>query len=181
MACNRGLYAFLLFCRGRAAHSTCSRGIQAHVLWSLPRACPRCDPTCLSAGEGVLTCCSAGCRGQYSIRTEFLRYPLYLYCLLNVDKQLLTASKQKNAYCSENEHERSTKMKTLIVTIIAAILAISISGCTFVREYHRGHPHHEVIVTSPRPLPPRHRPWPRPYAHRHLSRHRHPRFRRWHD
>ena len=70
-------------------------------------------------------------------------------------------------------------MKTLIVTIIAAILAISISGCTFVREYHRGRPTHEVIVTSPpRPLPPR--PGPRPYANRNFERNRHPGFDRRH-
>lgn len=73
-------------------------------------------------------------------------------------------------------------MKTLIVTIIAAILAISLTGCTFVREYHRGHPTHEVIVTSPpRHLPPRHRPLPRPYAQRHFERRHHPGFWRWHD
>lgn len=70
-------------------------------------------------------------------------------------------------------------MKTLIVTIIAAILAISLSGCTFVREYHRGYPSHEVIVTSPRHLPPRPAPRHRPYADRRFERQHRPEIRRW--
>ena len=68
-------------------------------------------------------------------------------------------------------------MKPLIVTIVIAILAISLTGCTFVREYHRGHASHEVIVTQPRHLPivpgnPRyhvghHAPPPMPRRDRH--------------
>ena len=77
-------------------------------------------------------------------------------------------------------------MKTLIVTIIAAILTISLSGCSFVREYYRGRPHHEVIVTSPRHVPVRHVPVRhershRPYARRHVERRQYPGSRRWHD
>jgi hypothetical protein len=72
-------------------------------------------------------------------------------------------------------------MKTLIVTIIAAILAISLTGCTFVREYHRGRPTHEVIVTSPRHLPPMPGPRPRPYANRNFERNHRPGPRGWHD
>lgn len=73
-------------------------------------------------------------------------------------------------------------MKTLIVTIIAAILTISLTGCTFVREYRRGHPHHEVIVTSPRHRPVvRYERWHRPYARRHFERRHHHGSRRWHD
>ncbi|MBN1805360.1 MAG: hypothetical protein JW837_08930 [Sedimentisphaerales bacterium] len=52
-------------------------------------------------------------------------------------------------------------MKTLIVTIITAILTLSLTGCTFVREYHRGYAHDEVIVTRPWHPPvgyPRHAP-----------------------
>ena len=40
--------AYLLFCRGRAAYLTRSRGMLAHVLWNLP--------------SGVLICFSAGGR-----------------------------------------------------------------------------------------------------------------------
>jgi hypothetical protein len=39
-------------------------------------------------------------------------------------------------------------MKSLIITIIIAILATFITGCTFVKEYHRGYARHEVIATS---------------------------------
>ncbi len=72
-------------------------------------------------------------------------------------------------------------MKTLIVTIIAAILAISLSGCSFVREYHRGHPTHEVIVTRPVHPPVIYERSHRPYAGRHFERRQHPGSRRWHD
>ena len=71
-------------------------------------------------------------------------------------------------------------MKRLIVTIIVAILAISLTGCSFVREHYRGRASHEVIVTSPRRLPVRHERWPRPYARRHFERRDYPRFRRMH-
>jgi hypothetical protein len=71
-------------------------------------------------------------------------------------------------------------MKPLIVTIILAILTISTTGCTFVREYHRGHARHEVIVTQPRHLPigPGHPH--RHYAWHHMERRPNPRFRRMH-
>lgn len=72
-------------------------------------------------------------------------------------------------------------MKTLIVTIIAAILTISVSGCSFVREYHRGRPHHEVIVTSPRRVPVRYERRHRPYARRQFETRQHPGPRRMHD
>lgn len=78
-------------------------------------------------------------------------------------------------------------MKTLIVTIIAAILTISLSGCSFVREYHRGHSTREVIVTAPprhvpvRHVPVRHKPSHRPYARRHVERSQPHGSRRWHD
>ena len=72
-------------------------------------------------------------------------------------------------------------MKRLIVTIIAVILTISVSGCTFVREYHRGHPHNEVIVTRPVHPPVIYQPRHRPYARRHVERHQYPGPRRWHD
>jgi hypothetical protein len=66
-------------------------------------------------------------------------------------------------------------MKRLIVTIIVSIMTISLSGCSFVREYYRGHSAHEVIVTAPpRHLPPRPVHRPRPYAHRHFERRHHP-------
>ena len=72
-------------------------------------------------------------------------------------------------------------MKRLIVTIIVAILTMSVSGCSFVKEYYRGHAHHEVIVTAPpRHLPPRPVHRSRPYARRHHERRHHPGFRRWH-
>ncbi len=64
-------------------------------------------------------------------------------------------------------------MKSLIITIIIAILAMFITGCTFVKEYHRGYARHEVIVTRPR-LPHR------PYAHHRFERHDHHRFRPMH-
>ncbi len=74
-------------------------------------------------------------------------------------------------------------MKRLIVTIIVAIMTMSLSGCSFVREYHRGHHPQEVIVTAPRHVPRRHVPprpvhRPRPYAHRHSERRHHPGSRR---
>ncbi|MCP4259777.1 MAG: hypothetical protein GY774_20030 [Planctomycetes bacterium] len=72
-------------------------------------------------------------------------------------------------------------MKRLIVTIIVVIMAISLSGCSFVREYHRGHHPQEVIVTAPPrhvPTRPVHRP--RPYAHRQFERRHHPGSRRRH-
>ena len=71
-------------------------------------------------------------------------------------------------------------MKSLIITIIIAILAMFITGCTFVREYHRGYARHEVIVTSPRHLPigPGHPN--RPYAHHRLERRENHRFRPMH-
>jgi uncharacterized protein YceK len=71
-------------------------------------------------------------------------------------------------------------MKRLIVTIIVAILAISLSGCSFVREHYRGHASHEVVVTSPRHLPVRHERWRHPYARHHMTRRDHPGFRRMH-
>ena len=72
-------------------------------------------------------------------------------------------------------------MKTLIVTIIAAIMTISLTGCSFVKEYRRGHSEHEVIVTSPRHVPARHERSHYPYARRHVERRQHPGPRRWHD
>ncbi len=71
-------------------------------------------------------------------------------------------------------------MKSLIITIIIAILAIFITGCTFVREYHRGYARNEVIVTSPRHLliGPGH-PY-RPYARHRIERHENHRFRPMH-
>ncbi|MCP4608641.1 MAG: hypothetical protein GY845_08000 [Planctomycetes bacterium] len=78
-------------------------------------------------------------------------------------------------------------MKRLIVTIIAAIMTISLSGCSFVREYHRGHSTREVIVTAPprhrpvRHVPVRHKPHHRPVVRRHVERRHHPSSRRWHD
>ena len=71
-------------------------------------------------------------------------------------------------------------MKPLIVTIVIVILAISLTGCTFVREYHRGHASHEVIVTQPRHLPIVPGNPHRPYARHHMERRFHPRFRRMH-
>jgi hypothetical protein len=55
-------------------------------------------------------------------------------------------------------------MKTLISIILLIVMAISITGCTVVRERHYGRAHHEVIVTHEhhrdvRPIPPR-RPGP---------------------
>jgi hypothetical protein len=72
-------------------------------------------------------------------------------------------------------------MKRLIVTIIVAIMTISLSGCTFVREYRRGRPHHEVIVTRPVHPPVIHRPRHRPYARQHVERRHPPEPGRWHD
>ena len=50
-------------------------------------------------------------------------------------------------------------MKPLISIIILIITAVSITGCTVVRERHYGHRTHEVIVTHEhrpaRPIPPR--------------------------
>jgi len=68
-------------------------------------------------------------------------------------------------------------MKPLIVTIVIAILTMSLTGCTFVREYHRGHARHEVIVTRPRHLPigPGHPQ--RPYAHRRMAGRHYPGLR----
>ncbi len=71
-------------------------------------------------------------------------------------------------------------MKRLIVTIIVTIMTISLSGCSFVREYYRGHAHHEVIVTAPRHLPVRHHRWYNPHTHRHFERRHHPGSRRMH-
>lgn len=71
-------------------------------------------------------------------------------------------------------------MKRLIVTIIVAILAISLTGCSFVREHYRGRASHEVIVTSSRHLPVRHERWHRPYARRQFERRDYPGFRRMH-
>ncbi len=68
-------------------------------------------------------------------------------------------------------------MKSLIITIIIAILAMFITGCTFVKEYHRGYARHEVIVTSPRHLPIRPRNPYRPYARQRFERRDHHRFR----
>ncbi|MFZ2148550.1 MAG: hypothetical protein WAV28_15150 [Sedimentisphaerales bacterium] len=70
-------------------------------------------------------------------------------------------------------------MKPLIVTIILAILTISLAGCTFVREYHRGYARHEVIVTHPRYLPTRPVRPNHPYAYRDMERHDYHRFRDW--
>ena len=51
-------------------------------------------------------------------------------------------------------------MKTLISIILLIVTAISITGCTVVRQRHHGHKTHEVIVTREhhrpiRPIPPR--------------------------
>ncbi|NQT00740.1 MAG: hypothetical protein HQ580_01810 [Planctomycetes bacterium] len=72
-------------------------------------------------------------------------------------------------------------MKRLIVTIIVAILTISLSGCTFVREFRRGRPHHEVIVTRPVHPPVRYERRHRPYAQRQFERRHNPGPRRMHD
>ncbi|MBW7992824.1 MAG: hypothetical protein FVQ84_22780 [Planctomycetes bacterium] len=73
-------------------------------------------------------------------------------------------------------------MKRLIVTIIVAIMTISLSGCSFVREYYRGHSSHEVVVTAPpRHIPVRHHRVHSPYARRHYERRQHHGYRRWHD
>jgi hypothetical protein len=68
-------------------------------------------------------------------------------------------------------------MKSLIITIIIAILAMFITGCTFVKEYHRGYARHEVIVTSPRHLPIGPGRPPRPSAHHRIERRDNHRFR----
>ena len=67
-------------------------------------------------------------------------------------------------------------MKTLIVTIIAAILTISLTGCTFVREFHHDRrPPREVIVTRPWNPPVRHRAVRhREYVRRQFPERRHP-------
>jgi len=53
-------------------------------------------------------------------------------------------------------------MKRLISIIILVILAISLAGCTVVREHYHGRPHHAVVVTYPRPRMIRPVPPPRP-------------------
>jgi len=70
-------------------------------------------------------------------------------------------------------------MKPLIVTIVLAILAISLTGCVEVRGYH-GHASRAVVVTQPRHLPigPRHPH--RPYARHHIESRDSHRFRRMH-
>jgi len=70
-------------------------------------------------------------------------------------------------------------MKPLIVTIVIAIMATSITGCTFVSEHYRGRPRHVAIVTNPRHLPtgPGNPHYPHP--HRDVSRRPYPRFRHW--
>jgi len=70
-------------------------------------------------------------------------------------------------------------MKPLIVTIVLAILAISLTGCVEVRGYH-GHASRAVVVTHPRHLPIGPRPPHHPYAHHHTARRYHPRFRGMH-
>ena len=72
-------------------------------------------------------------------------------------------------------------MKRLIVTIIVAIMTISLTGCTFVKEYHRGRPHHEVIITRPMHPPVRHERRHRSYAGRHFEKRGRPGSRRMHD
>ncbi len=71
-------------------------------------------------------------------------------------------------------------MKRLIVTIIVAILAISLTGCSFVREHYRGRASNEVIVTSSRHLPVRNERGHRSYARRQFERRDHSGFRRMH-
>ncbi len=68
-------------------------------------------------------------------------------------------------------------MKSLIVTIIVAILAMSLTGCVVVEEHRHRHARHTVVVTSPRHLPigpghPHH-----PDARRHMPERPHPRFK----
>jgi hypothetical protein len=67
-------------------------------------------------------------------------------------------------------------MKTLIMTIIVAILAISVSGCTFVREYHREHHRPVAVVTHPQRVSVRPRGPRSPHPHRHYEWRHHPRF-----
>jgi hypothetical protein len=68
-------------------------------------------------------------------------------------------------------------MKRLIATILLAILAISLTGCTIVRHRHRGHGHgpHAVVITRPRHLPVP-SPQPRHPGGHHMPRRGHPRF-----
>lgn len=70
-------------------------------------------------------------------------------------------------------------MKTLIITIIVAILAISVSGCTFVKEYHREHHRPVAVVTHPRRVPIGPGRHPRPNVRRHIERPGYPRYRHW--
>ncbi len=72
-------------------------------------------------------------------------------------------------------------MKRLIVTIIVAIMTIPLTGCTFVREYHRSYPHREVIVTRPVHPPVRHERRHRSYAGPHFEKRPQPGPRRMHD
>jgi hypothetical protein len=56
---------------------------QLTLLWSLPRACPRCEPTCFSAGECVLTYCSAGGQTQWDSILLFLDFSIVYDYLLS--------------------------------------------------------------------------------------------------
>lgn len=44
-------------------------------------------------------------------------------------------------------------MKSLMTIILLIISAISLTGCTVVREHYHGHATHEVIVTHTRQRP----------------------------
>jgi len=62
-------------------------------------------------------------------------------------------------------------MKRLILAILVAILAMSLSGCVVVTRHHHGHRPPAVIVTHPRHLPVRPGPPPHPRVQRHVVRH----------
>ena len=80
-------------------------------------------------------------------------------------------------------------MKSLITIILLIISAISLTGCTIVKEHYHGHASHEVIVTHTRhrpvgvviprsPAPRRYRRRPAPPAPpRPGNRHDRPRLR----
>ncbi len=70
-------------------------------------------------------------------------------------------------------------MKPLIVTIVLAILTISLTGCVEVRGYH-GHASRAVVVNHPRHLPIGSRPPHHPDAHYLIERRDYHRFRRMH-
>ena len=67
-------------------------------------------------------------------------------------------------------------MKRLAFTIILLIVGICFTGCTVVREYHRGYVRPAVVVARPPHVVVRRVPVPHHPAPRHRESRHHPRY-----